>query len=184
MAPTFGASAAASGLTYSTPAIWVIASWTVKMPPRCLIAFRLPPAGEMFRMPVDPAEARSLGAMPLRYFSHDSDASADPKCKRLIRSEGVAGYGRWWLLCELLAGTEGHSLPIETADDLENLACSLEFDTAEDAAGFVRRLDAIGLVVIEDGRISSPRMTRTADWFGSQRARGRAGGRARKNKVA
>lgn len=135
-------------------------------------------------MPVDPAEAHALGAMPLRYFSHDSDASADPKCRRLIRSEGVAGYGRWWLLCELLAGTEGHTLPVETEDDLENLACALDFDAAEDAAGFVRRLAAIGLVVVEDGRICSPRMMRTADWFGSQRARGRAGGRARKGKVA
>jgi hypothetical protein len=36
------------------------------------------------------------------YFSHDSNASNDPKIMAMINVYGMEGYGRWWRLVEML----------------------------------------------------------------------------------
>ena len=36
------------------------------------------------------------------YFSHDSNAHADPKCSALIKDFGMNGYGIYWLIVEVL----------------------------------------------------------------------------------
>ena len=53
------------------------------------------------------ADAASLALEPMRYFSHDSDAREDMKCRYLRSRYGMAGYGRWWVLCEMLAQQRG-----------------------------------------------------------------------------
>ena len=68
-----------------------------------------------------------LASEPMAFFPHDSNASSDIKCRRLIRRLGVEGYGRWWLLCELLASTNSHALPVNTEEDLLVIADALQF---------------------------------------------------------
>ena len=36
------------------------------------------------------------------YFSHDSNARSDPKIMALINLYGMEGYGRWWVVVEML----------------------------------------------------------------------------------
>jgi hypothetical protein len=36
------------------------------------------------------------------YFSHDSNARSDPKIMALINNYGIEGYGRWWVVVEML----------------------------------------------------------------------------------
>lgn len=37
-----------------------------------------------------------------RYFKHDANARNDPKTKALINKLGLEGYGRFWVLIEVL----------------------------------------------------------------------------------
>jgi len=36
------------------------------------------------------------------YFKHDSNARHDPKIKSLINKYGIEGYGRFWIVIEML----------------------------------------------------------------------------------
>jgi len=36
------------------------------------------------------------------YFTHDSNARNDPKIKSLINKYGIEGYGRFWIVIEML----------------------------------------------------------------------------------
>ena len=121
----------------------------------------------------------SFEEKPLEYFAHDSNAASDPKCRRLIRECGVAGYGRFWLLCEALASEPSHSLAVETNNDMENVAVTLDLDSVEEVAEFLRVLVRLGLVVVEDGALSSHRMDRNAERVTAQREQRRAAALAR-----
>lgn len=127
---------------------------------------------------------------PMEYFLHDSDAFHDIKCQRLVARWGFEGYGRWWLLCELLAAAKGHAIPVETDEDRLILARQLGFgnwvcgdDEAVARAGeFVGDLRDIGLVEKrEDGCIWSRRMGENAAQLAKKRSNGRKGGRPRKD---
>src|SRR4051812_33460722 len=48
------------------------------------------------------------------WFSHDSNASADPKLVALTSQYGMAGYGRWWRLLELLRAEDQYKYSITT----------------------------------------------------------------------
>ena len=73
------------------------------------------------------AEIARFASKPMAFFSHDSHAADDEKCRRLINRLGLEGYGRWWLLCELLAATDGHKLTVQTDEDMLILSESLGF---------------------------------------------------------
>lgn len=45
------------------------------------------------------------------YFSHDADARRDPKIVALIAKHGLAGYGAFWVIIEILREQEKYSLP-------------------------------------------------------------------------
>lgn len=47
------------------------------------------------------------------YFSHDSNASADPKILNMRLDYGLEGYGMYWMIVELLRDQEQYSLPYE-----------------------------------------------------------------------
>lgn len=135
-------------------------------------------------MAVSEAEAIEAGARPLEYFGHDANASADIKCRRLIRRLGVEGYGRWWLLCELLASADWHRLDVSDEEGMELVADALRCDVGE-AASFLATLGDIGLVdagLLGDGVVSSDRMCRNALAVGRKRAGGKLGGRPRKDR--
>ena len=44
------------------------------------------------------------------YFSHDSNASRDPKCAALIADFGAEGYGLYWMIIETLSEQDGYKL--------------------------------------------------------------------------
>ncbi|RGK64694.1 DUF4373 domain-containing protein [Collinsella sp. TF10-11AT] len=130
---------------------------------------------------------------PMAWFQHDANASLDIKCQRLIMRHGNAAYGTYWRLCELLARTKHHALPVETDEDWLILATQIglrssgAFDetlSINQTRDFIDCLLEIGLLVRDGkGRIESERMQRNALYFGSQRANGAKGGRPRKNKA-
>ncbi|WP_130811423.1 Lin1244/Lin1753 domain-containing protein [Olsenella sp. Marseille-P4559] len=132
----------------------------------------------------------ALALKPMKFFPHDSNASADIKCQRLIRRMGYEGYGRWWRLCEHLAASDGHTVPFSTAEDKLILGGILGFDhsnfeeviTIEETTAFVDCLFEIGLLnQAENGELYSKRMFENSLYFGRKRAGGRMGGRPRKN---
>lgn len=140
---------------------------------------------------VDRAAVAARAREPMAFFSHDSNAANDIKCRRLIHRFGMEGYGRWWCLCELLAATDGHAIPVQTDEDMMILADALRFQggkfnelvAVEDCKGFIDALVELGLVAVTDaGEVYSERMTRNAEYFGKNRANGAKGGRPRKKR--
>lgn len=111
-------------------------------------------------------------AKPLRYFSHDANARDDQKCRRLKRKHGMAGYGRWWQLCEVLASCDGHYLATRTDDDWELVADYLEFPTVEETKDFIESLKSLMLIEPDPDFIWSKRMNANAETVGKQRAGG------------
>jgi hypothetical protein len=47
------------------------------------------------------------------YFSHDFDARNDPKIAAMRGTYKSAGYGYYWIIVEMMAGEEGHKLPVQ-----------------------------------------------------------------------
>ncbi len=139
----------------------------------------------------DLREIAECAAGPMAFFPHDSGAADDSACRKLLRRHGFEGYGRWWRICELLAGTKGHELPVSEEDDLMNLAEELRFiagpfselQALESCKEFIEDLVSLGLLrVTEDGGVASGRMDRNANYFGAKRWGGRKGGSKRKRK--
>lgn len=127
-------------------------------------------------------EIEAEAARPMKYFSHDSNAAQDIKCRRLLRRLGMEGYGRWWRLCELLAATDGHKLSIETEEDAEIIAEELHLDGHQELMRYLQVLVDVGLIHMPgDGYVWSERMLTNAEYFGKLRANGKRGGRPRKN---
>lgn len=124
----------------------------------------------------------AFAAEPMEYFSHDADAAQDIKCRKLIRRQDMAGYGRWWVLCELLAGIKGHIFCIRTEEELDLLAESLYFDEVEDCKAFLDDLAEIGLInadAYQDGIIGSERMGRNSLFLAKKRAASKKANEAR-----
>ena len=125
-------------------------------------------------------EIEKEAARPMKYFSHDSNAAQDIKCRRLLRRLGMEGYGRWWRLCELLAATDGHKLSIETEEDAEIIAEELHLDGHQELMQYLQVLVDVGLIHMPgDGYVWSERMLTNAEYFGKKRAAGRKGGRSK-----
>lgn len=131
---------------------------------------------------VTSSDIEAEAARPMKYFSHDSNAAQDIKCRRLLRRLGMEGYGRWWRLCELLAATDGHKLGIETEEDAEIIAEELHLDGHGELMEYLRVLADVGLIHMDgDGGVWSERMMTNAEYFGKLRANGKRGGRPRKD---
>lgn len=124
------------------------------------------------------AEATRLASRPLKFFPHDADAFEDIKCQRLFDALGWEGYGRWWRLCELLSGADGHEIRVDGRDAgiwARRLGLSVEGLVA-----FAELLADCGLVELSDGSVTSPRMTANARYAGICKVNGSKGGRPRK----
>jgi len=44
------------------------------------------------------------------YFTHDANAASDPKIKAMIRKYGCEGYGRYWIVIEMLRTQAGYKI--------------------------------------------------------------------------
>lgn len=115
-------------------------------------------------------DAEALAMEPLIWFPHDADSASDPKCRRVTRKYGAAGYGRWWLLCEALASEPGHALPIATDNDRENIAVTLDMGGGDEALEFLGFLLDVGLLASDGEKVWSGRMMRNAERTGASRA--------------
>lgn len=64
-----------------------------------------------------------------RYFTHDENARRDPKIQALIKKYGIEGYGRFWIIIEIMREERGHKV-IEKNYVLDSLAeqckCTVE----------------------------------------------------------
>jgi len=47
------------------------------------------------------------------YFSHDSNARHDIKIKAMVNQYGMAGYGLYWVIIEMLRDTSDYELPLK-----------------------------------------------------------------------
>lgn len=65
------------------------------------------------------------------YFSHDDNARNDIKIRAMRKRYGMAGYGRWWVLIELLRSEDEHKLPHK---NFTYIALADEFDCDEQEA--------------------------------------------------
>lgn len=129
-------------------------------------------------------DALAYGSGRMEYFSHDSRAHDDFKCRMLMVKGGLEAYGRWWLLCEALADMKGHRLPYSSDDDRAMAAMVLMCDEAEcdEFLGWCAGLGLIDPELFADGVIVSSRMVRNSMEFGRKRAAGAMGGKSRKAK--
>lgn len=63
------------------------------------------------------------------YFTHDSNARHDPKIKALVKKYGIDGYGRFWIVIEMLRESANYKLEDDqcTFDALaEEMKCTEE----------------------------------------------------------
>ena len=126
-------------------------------------------------------DAAALALKPMRYFSHDSDAREDIKCKYLIREFGMGGYGMWWVLCEILAAAEGHR--VDYKDRVKRWYLEEEMrSTGDELNSFLDTCAEVGLIngeLWDSGIISSDRMNGNALYFGEKKEHAYKGARAR-----
>ena len=47
------------------------------------------------------------------YFSHDINASNDPKIAAMISELGMISYAWWWILIEKLAAADDYKMPLK-----------------------------------------------------------------------
>jgi hypothetical protein len=74
------------------------------------------------------------------FFSHDSNARNDPKIMALINIYGVEGYGRFWIIVEMLREQDDYRLKFSKLV-FHALAAAFQI-TAEDSESFIK--DCIG----------------------------------------
>jgi len=71
------------------------------------------------------------------YFSHDSNARSDPKILALRSVYGIEGYGRFWILIEMLREQSDFRLKLNSSYVRKAIAKELECDE-DDAMQFIR----------------------------------------------
>ena len=131
-------------------------------------------------MATETKDSTDAAMEPLDYFPHDADAMRDPKCLRLLRRSGMAGYGRWMRLCELMAAARGHHVPFATEEDVRLVADEIDCGS-RGARTFVATLADVGLIdgeSLREGSIYSERMGRNALEVGRRKAAGSSRRRA------
>lgn len=70
------------------------------------------------------------------YFSHDANARQDPKVLEMISVYGAEGYGRYWMIVEMMREQGNHTLKISGKYAFNALAMQLHC-TSDAAAKFV-----------------------------------------------
>lgn len=120
---------------------------------------------------------------PLRWLQHDAAAHDDAALCELRDVHGMAAFGRWWLLCEKLAGRKGHAYDVSTSHGWARLARDLEFPATSDGiaecTAFIGELSRLDLInresFAEFKRVRNSRIDRTADKAAQDAANGALG---------
>lgn len=119
---------------------------------------------------------------PMEFFPHDSDAHRDDALRRLVMEHGMAFYGRWWLLVELLTAKKGHAYDVgdETGWRLLSMDMSALCPMGPgECREFVAELAGHGLLDAEmlgEGKVVSARVCRNTSYASEIAARRAAGG--------
>ena len=83
------------------------------------------------------------------YFTHDHNARHDAKIKALIKKYGIEGYGRFWMLVEIMRETNGYKIS-QKKYVLESLAEEMKC-SVEEMTQFIKDCVEFELFVQDDG---------------------------------
>lgn len=97
----------------------------------------------------------------LPYFSHDNDARNHAKMRALRARYGWTGYGQFWALNEMIAGTLKAKLDLSRKVVRSATACELGMTTEalDDFLLFLSDREECGLIHYENGIVTSDRTT-------------------------
>ena len=100
------------------------------------------------------------------YFSHDANSRRDRKMVSMMMDYGVEGYGRFWILIEMMREENGFKLRVDGNRSYEVIASELKC-SKEDAEKFINDCVQSGLFRLKNKRLSSSsflsRMNRMKD---------------------
>lgn len=118
-----------------------------------------------------------------RYIKHDYHAHEDDKIAELVERHGLAGYGTYWYLLELMTSGADYSVP-----DSKSTIRRITYGDCEhgiDGARVVNDMVKIGLIERADGRLYSTRLREQCKELDSlsdvRAAAGRKGGRKKQS---
>jgi hypothetical protein len=96
----------------------------------------------------------------LPYFSHDNNARRNAKMRALINTFGPEGYGRFWMLNEMIAESSGAFIDISKKLNKHNVAEELKMDI-DGLDKFIAFLSdpEVDLINNENGKITTNRVT-------------------------
>lgn len=119
---------------------------------------------------------------PVKHIKHDANAHDDPALIGLIAEHGMAYYGLYWLLAELLAGKRGHEYTVADEHGWRKLRHDLSaFEDVGDGEvrEFVMALASCGLISREDyaerNVVTIPRIKKDARAYADGVAKKRLG---------
>lgn len=104
------------------------------------------------------------------YFGHDSNARNDIKIMKLRRKHGMAGYGVYWCIIEILRDTSDYKL---SEQDIEDVAYQL----GENPELISSVLNDFGLFIHESATFFSARLVRSMSKFNAKKKAQSAGGK-------
>ena len=92
----------------------------------------------------------------LPFFSHYNSTHNEPRYQALIAEFGMAGYGRYWVLCEKIASSPGALLDLSSRVIRLTIVKALDF-SSDEFDSFISFLgaDDIGLVRIQGGMVTT-----------------------------
>lgn len=119
---------------------------------------------------------------PVKYIKHDSWAHDDDALYQLVNERGMAYYGWYWLLVELLAGRKGHYYNVSNEVGWRRLcrdmSCMCDIDI-EDCKQFITDLYEADLIIREQfdelHRVAIMRLMRDARTYAEDVAGKRLG---------
>jgi hypothetical protein len=114
----------------------------------------------------------------LPYFSHDNDSRNHPKMKALRARYGWTGYGQFWALNEMIAGSSFARLDLGRKVVRSATACELGMttDALDDLLSFLSDPDECGLIHYENGVVTTDRTHENFDLIDKERTRKRGSG--------
>ena len=114
----------------------------------------------------------------LPYFSHDNDARNHAKMKALRARFGWTGYGQFWALNEMIAGSARACLDLSRKVVRAGAACELGMttDALESFLNFLADPDECGLIDYDQGIITTDRTQENYEHLNGERVRKRTKG--------
>lgn len=88
------------------------------------------------------------------YFTHDANASQDPKIMAMMKKHTVAGYGMFWIIIERLRNETGYKIA-DKDYNWDALAMQMQC-TSSEVKEFVEYCTSLDLFVKDDGFFYSP----------------------------